>query len=77
MTKTFTQNDVIRFFYNEVTEEEKSEIQTAMLFDNDLTDYYYELIQMEAALNKVKKQPSDKTIENILNYSRNFSLQSV
>jgi len=77
MTKTFTQNDVLRFFYNEVTEDEKVDIQTAMLWDNDLEDYYQELIQMEASLNKVKKEPSNKVIENILNYSRNFSMQRV
>jgi hypothetical protein len=77
MIKTFTQNDVIRFFYNEVTETEKTEIQNAMLWDSDLSDYYQELVQMEASLNKVKKEPSGKVIENILNYSRKFSLQSV
>ena len=76
MTKTFTENDVIRYFYNEVSENEKAEIKTAMIWDDILSDYHEELIQMEASLNKVKKEPSNKVIENILNYSRTFSMQS-
>jgi hypothetical protein len=77
MTKTFTQNDVLRFYYNEVTETEKTEIENAILMNDSLGDFYYELIEADASLNKIKKEPSDKCIENILNYSKSFSLQSV
>ncbi|MBX9853584.1 MAG: hypothetical protein K2X86_17715 [Cytophagaceae bacterium] len=77
MTKTFTQIDILKFYYNEVTETEKKEIETALLWDNSLADYYQELIEMEVALDKVKKQPSERCIENILNYSRTHSMQTV
>jgi hypothetical protein len=76
MTKTFTQNDVIRYFYNEVTTQEKQDIENALLWDNALADYYQELVQMNRSLNKIKKQPSDRTIENILNFSKSFSLHT-
>lgn len=76
MTKTFTQNDVIRYFYNEVTTQEKQDIENALIWDNALADYYQELVQMNRSLNKIKKQPSDRTIENILNFSKSFSLHT-
>ena len=74
MTKTFTQNDVIRYYYNEVSAQEKHSIENAMLWDNDLVDYYQELVQLEYSLNKIKREPSERAIENILNYSKSFSL---
>ena len=76
MTKTFTQNDVIRYFYNEVTTQEKQDIENVLIWDNALAEYYQELVQMNRSLNKIKKQPSDRTIENILNFSKSFSLHA-
>jgi hypothetical protein len=76
MTKIFTPNDVIRYFYNEVSVYERQEIETALLWDNDLAEYHQELIQLEGALNKIKKEPSQRVIENILNYSKSFSLHT-
>ena len=77
MTKTYTQNDVIRYFYNEVTTQEKQGIENAMLWDNDLLDFYQELGQLKTSLNKIKREPSGRVIENILNFSRSFSMHSV
>ena len=76
MTKTFTRTDVLRFYYNEVTEEEKQEIKIALLWDNRLAAYYQELEEMGNALNKIKKNPSGNVIENILNYSRSTAFQT-
>ena len=77
MIKTFTQTDILKFYYNEVTETEKKEIETALLWDSTLAEYYQELIEMEVALDKVRKEPSEKCIENILNYSRSLTVQTV
>ena len=43
MYKTFTQNDLIRFLYNEMTSEESILLREALLNDSDLCDTYYEL----------------------------------
>lgn len=77
MTKTFTQNDVLRFFYNEVTESEKNEIEKTLLWDDSLAEFYAELLEMETLLDKIKKEPSDNCIRNILNYSKSVSVHSV
>jgi hypothetical protein len=77
MIKTFTQNDVLRYIYDEVTPEEKPEIERALLQDIDLMEFYLEALETTESLCCVKKEPSDKSIENILNYSRSFILKSV
>ena len=59
------------------TETEKKEIENALIWDSALAEYYQELVETEIALDKIRKEPSEKCIENILNYSRSFSLQSV
>ena len=43
MYKTFTQNDLIRSLYSEMTSEESILLQEALLNDSDLCDTYYEL----------------------------------
>jgi len=77
MTKTFTQNDVIRYVYNELNIEEKQDIELAMLLDQDLADQFYELSKLKRSLNKIVKEPSQRVIDNILNYSKSLSLKHV
>jgi anti-sigma factor RsiW len=43
MTKTFTQNDLIRYIYNETSQEESLEIQKALLFDDALHEEHKQL----------------------------------
>ncbi|MEN8249262.1 MAG: hypothetical protein ABFS32_10050 [Bacteroidota bacterium] len=43
MIKTFTQNDLIRYIYNETSHEESVEIQQALLCNGELKDEYKSL----------------------------------
>jgi hypothetical protein len=70
MIKTFTQTDLIRYFYQETTEEEKREIDKALIRDSQLMAQYNELRDMLQAIDEAKLQPSNATILNILSYSR-------
>ena len=76
MIKTFTQNDVIRFVYQETSEQETKEIEKALLCDAKLEEMYKDILFMKADLDKAKKTPSDKVINNILNYSKSLNLPS-
>ncbi len=76
MTKTFTQNDVIRYVYEETSERETKEIEKALLCDAKLEEMYKEIVSMKADLNKATKSPSDRVISNILNYSKSLNLPS-
>lgn len=76
MTKTFTQDDVIRYIYGEVSETEAMEIKQAILCDMELQDIYKEYITVKMQLDESFKIPSDKVTETILNYSKSLDLQS-
>ena len=77
MIKTFTQNDLVRYIYKETSLEESSEIEIAMLFDEQLADTYAEISSVVSDLDGALKSPSDKTIDNIISYSKSYHLHSV
>jgi hypothetical protein len=72
MIKTFTQTDLIRYLYQETTEEEKNEIDRALVRDGKLKALYNDVCAALKDLDKATLQPSDETIFNILNYSRSL-----
>lgn len=74
MTQTFTstQNDVIRYLYNETSNQENSYIEDALLYEKDMLDFYLDCADLKSGLDKVQLSPSDRAIETILNYSRNY-----
>ncbi|GAA0892166.1 hypothetical protein GCM10009122_18450 [Fulvivirga kasyanovii] len=76
MTKTFTQDDVIRYVYDEVEGEDREEIKQAIICDSELQDLYKELIAIKRQLDQSMKSPSDKVTESILNYSKSLNLLS-
>ena len=77
MTKTFTQNDLIRFIYKETSHGETIEIRKALLFDNELLDEFKELKECIRKLDSIEEVPSQKIVNNILEYSKTRNLQSV
>ena len=71
MIKTVTQDNLVRFIYGEISAEEASLIQEALTSDLELKEIYDQLVESKAELDKIRLQPSQKVIDNILNYSRN------
>ena len=71
MTKTFTQNDLMRYLYHETTEKEEQEINKALLADNELRELYQSMSAMKNELDKAQLEPAASTVLNILSYSRN------
>ena len=76
MIKTFTQDDVVRYIYNETSDKENKEIEYALSIDSDLQDVYNEMTAIKDQLDQTYKLPSDKVTENIMNYSNSFNLRS-
>lgn len=74
MTQTFTstQNDVVRYLYNETSIKENSLVEEALLFDKDLLDFYLDCADLKSGMDKIQLSPSDSAIERILSYSRNY-----
>ncbi|WP_337044706.1 hypothetical protein [Emticicia sp. 17c] len=71
-TFTNTQNDVIRYLYNETSSQENAFIEDALLQDAEILDFYLDCADIKTGLDKIQLSPSDKAIDNILNYSRNY-----
>lgn len=76
MIKTFTQDDLVRYIYQETTKEENIEIEQAMLFDESLADEYAQLSNVVSSLNGIQKEPYQKTIDSILNYSKSVGMET-
>ncbi len=77
MTKTFTENDLIRYAYGETTKRENQEIENAMLCDQALQDSYLSLKQLMGQLDECMLSPSDERVNKILNYAKSSKLPSV
>lgn len=77
MIKTFTQDDLIRYIYQETTPEESIEIETALIFDEQLSEAYNSLNGTVESLKAVKLKPSEDTIDKILSYSRSYDLHAL
>ncbi len=69
MIQTFTPNDVIRYAYNETTEEESILIQDCMVNDATMFDFYLSILDIQDGLNKSVKAPSKQCIDAILAYA--------
>jgi hypothetical protein len=63
---------LIRYLYQETTEEEKKEIETALLRDSELQRSYNELVSLVNEINDAALEPSSRTVLNIMSYSRNW-----
>ncbi len=71
MIQTFTQHDVIRYVYQETTEAEDILIQDGFVHDSEMLEFYLDMLDVKAGLDKSYRQPSERSIDNILAYSRN------
>lgn len=76
MTKTFTQDDLIRFIYRETTEEETKEISRCLSTDAELERQYRELLITTQGLEKARLEPSAQTVEQIMSYARGLTVKS-
>jgi hypothetical protein len=75
MIKTFTQNDVIRFVYDEVGPIERTQFKSLLLIDSSFNQLYAKYSKMKTRLDKTTLEPSENVINRILMYSKSFSLQ--
>ena len=75
MTKTFTQNDLIRFIYQETTKEEAQEISRVLSFDRELQLHYRELLLAKNSVDKAQLDPSPAAVENILLYAHGLEVK--
>ena len=71
MITNLTQFNVLRYVYNETTNNNTDDkIHAAILTDEKIANEFFELSDAKAILDKCEYSASTKTLENILNYSK-------
>lgn len=73
MIQTFTPDDVIRYVYEETTDEENTLIEDALIGDQELLEFYLDALEIKSLMNKLEKTPSNRVVSNILEYSQNYT----
>ena len=77
MIATFTRNDIIRYVYLETSEEENSLIQQTLLTETKLQQFYEEMLEIKQVLDQSQANPSERALQNIPAYSRNFNVSRI
>lgn len=72
MVQTFTQNEMIKAIYHELSSEGMAELETQLEKNEEIESSFDDLSLLKSELNKLIESPSDDLINNILNYSKNF-----
>lgn len=77
MIKTFTENDLVRFLYGELTNKEQEELEHALVTDDDLQCRLNDLQSVIKDLDQVALSPSKSAVDKILNFSKGYHRESV
>ena len=75
MNRIFT-NDLLRLAYHETNSSETLNIIEAIENDWETKETYQSLTRMQKSLNSLQRNPSDASIDFILNYSRRQKVTS-
>lgn len=76
MTKTSTQNDLIRFLYDETPKQESEQLKQALLCDGELLEEFNEYNAVKLMMTDLLESPSKETVNTILDYSKSIKLRS-
>lgn len=64
-----TSEDLIKYLYNETSEQKSATIQTALQTDWSLREMYEKLLNSQSELKKIKFSPRGETVNKILEYA--------
>lgn len=77
MIKLFTPNDLIRYIYQEMTEDEQEQLVQALHNDESLMQEYVEMLSTLGQLDQIELQPSEKVVNAIKSMAQSTGLQKV
>lgn len=78
MVQQYTQNDIVRYLYNETNKEESKAMEQALTENWELKEACDELRQSMGILDKIKlRSPSQSSINLILNYGSKQKLEAL
>jgi hypothetical protein len=77
MAKNYTENDLLRYLYQEVSEQEKLEMDAQLLVDSKLNKAFVQLQSGKSSLELLAQEPSQTSIDIILEYARESSSKNL
>jgi hypothetical protein len=77
MTKTITQDDVLRYIYKETSNEETLAIEKQLLVSVSLMDFYNQTKETIRRITKLQLEPSINSQQSIMDYSGSFKFESI
>ena len=72
MTKAFTENDLLRFLYDEVNEDERLDINESLSADMELRTKLDELTEAKSSLDAFTVKAPSEVVSRILYASKNL-----
>ena len=73
MTRNFTRNDLIQYYYDELPAPKKIQVDEALKSNPQLRQELRELEELGQQLHEIAERPSPTSVDMILEYSRSFS----
>jgi hypothetical protein len=73
MVQTFTQNEMIKAIYHELSSDGMAELEIQLENNVEIENRFEDLSVLKSELNKLIENPSDESIASILNYSNSFT----
>jgi hypothetical protein len=70
MIPTFTQEDLILYYYKELSDEKNEAMQIALKSDRKLHNQYQQLLVLMAKLDTTKLEPSAGTLDRIMEFAK-------
>lgn len=75
MTKTFTQNDLVQYLYNELPRRQRLLLEDTLMVDQELAECCADLLIAQVNLDDAFRQPSQRVCDAVIHYSKTVSLQ--
>ena len=69
MVQTFTQNEMIKAMYHELSSDDMAELETQLENNVEFENSFENLSVLKSELNKLIESPSDETIAMLVKYS--------
>ena len=73
MVQTFTQNEMIKAIYHELSSDGMAELETQLENNVEIENNFENLSVLKQELNKLIESPSEQSIAMILNYSKSHN----
>jgi hypothetical protein len=77
MTKTITRDDVLRYVFNETSEEENLAIEKQLIVNSGLMDFYRKSNDTVKKIQNIQLEPSENSMNIILDYSESLKFESI